>query len=1053
MYKKVDPKQNFSKMEIEILEFWKKTDAFKKSISLREDREEFIFYDGPPFATGMPHFGNFVPSVLKDIIPRYKTMKGFKVERRFGWDCHGLPIEREIEKTLGISGRKEIEEYGVKNFNEQCQSIVLRFTKEWDQIISRLGRWVDFKNDYKTMDANYMESIWWVFSQLWKKDLIYKDHYILPYSTALGTPLSNFEVNLGGYKEVVDPAITIRFKVKADSKGKVLKNIYLLAWTTTPWTLPANLALCINKELTYVKILDKTDRCTYILSKSNLKKYYQNEEDYKIKEEFLGDKLFKYSYEPLFDYFKELEKDGAFVVLEDSYVSSDDGTGIVHMAPGFGEDDYRVVSKFLKNLPALCPIDDDCFFLPSVVDFAGVFVKDADKKIIQKLKNEGKLVKRENYLHNYPYCYRTDTPLIYRAVSSWFVNVTKIKEKMLLANTKINWNPKNIGHGRFGKWLENARDWAISRNRFWGNPIPVWIEDNDSGYMECISSIAELEQKSGKKLNDLHKHIVDELEWEGPNGGMMKRTSEVLDCWFESGSMPYAQEHYPFENEERFKRIFPADFIAEGLDQTRGWFYTLTILSVGLFDKPAFKNVVVNGLVMAKDGKKMSKSAGNFSDPSSVMEKFGADSLRMFLVYSSIVQAKNLNYSDEGVKEILKRTILPFWSAYGFFVTYANIDKVKPKLDSPLSNNFLDKWIISEMEGFSQRVEQELETYNIQAAIEPIFYILDQINNFYIRRSRRRFWKSENDEDKINSYNTLYKVLMKFILTTAPFMPFTTEEVYRNLREENSPESIHFCDFPKYNEELRDLELEKKIKITQLAIKLGRALRSIHNLKNRQPLSTMHIITKNKEEMEILKEMEDIIKDELNIKKVVYEEKEEELLVYKAKANFKVLGKVLGKNMKEFNALIEKLSNKDISNILNGKSLNLELANGSEFTADKSNIIIDREEKEWLKVLNEGTLTVALDTVLNEELKQEGAVRNLIRAVQNLRKESKFEVSDRINMNIRADENLKLALEKHQNYFKEETLCKNINFLEKILESNALILKDLKCEVEIEKTK
>lgn len=1026
MYKEVDPKENFSKMEEQILKFWKEKDIFKKSLDKNDGKEEFVFYDGPPFATGLPHFGNFVPSVLKDVIPRYKTMKGYRVERRFGWDCHGLPVENEIEKKLSISGRKKIEEFGVEKFNEECRSVVLRYTKEWETIISRLGRWVDFKNAYKTMDKDYMESIWWIFKSLWDKGYLYQGHYILPYSPALATPLSNFEVNLGGYKEVNDPAITVRFELEEDDLGRAVKDTFILAWTTTPWTLPSNLALCVNANIDYVKLQDLSDSKNYILSKSTISKYYKDENSYKILEEFKGNKLFNYKYKPLLNYFADLKKDGAFKVLKDDYVTDLDGTGIVHIAPAFGEDDYRVFTHFLKDVKIVCPIDDDCFFEEEVSDFKGMFVKDADNSIIKKLKEEGKLVKRENYLHNYPFCYRTGKPLIYKAVSSWFVKVTSIKNKMLDANSNISWNPKHIKEGRFGRWLQDSRDWAISRNRYWGNPIPVWIEDNDSGYMECISSIEELEKKSGLKLTDIHKHIVDKITWKGPNGGVMRRTPEVLDCWFESGSMPYAQEHYPFENKERFLKNFPADFIAEGLDQTRGWFYTLTVISSALFEKPAFKNAIVNGLVLAEDGKKMSKSAKNYTDPNLVMEQFGADSLRMFLVNSSIVQAKNLKYSDDGVKEILKKTILPLWSAYSFFVTYANIDGIKVSAKS--SSNFLDKWIISMMEGFSKKVEEELEKYNVQGAIDLIFDILENLNNFYIRRSRRRFWKSENDEDKMDAYNTLYKVLFKFVKIISPFMPFTAEEIYLNLKEKNDPESVHLCDFPKYDESLRSYEIEEKVEAVQKAIRLGRAIRSMHNLRNRQPLSSIHLITRDSNEINMLKEMEDIIKDELNVKEVFFRENEEELVSYKSKANFKILGKELGTDMKEANSLIEKLNKSQISSLLNGSYLELELANGKKFKVNQDRVVIQREERENLKVLNEGTLTIAIDTVITKDLKQEGMVRDLVRNVQNLRKALGFKVSDRIQIHLKPGNLLAESILKFKKYFKEETLCKNLNF-------------------------
>ncbi|MFW6338496.1 MAG: isoleucine--tRNA ligase, partial [Alkalispirochaetaceae bacterium] len=613
MYSPVDPKVNFPAMEERVLTFWEDSRVFERSVEQRKGEESFVFYDGPPFATGLPHFGHFVPGTIKDIIPRFQTMKGKYVERRFGWDCHGLPVEYEMEKELGISGKSEIEAYGVAEFNEACRSIVLRFTDEWRRIVTRLGRWVDFDNDYKTMDPDYMESIWWVFKRLYEKGLVYEGHYILPYSPALATPLSNFEVNLGGYKEVHDPAITVKFTLKDQP------NTHILAWTTTPWTLPSNLGLAVGPEIDYVKVRDGEQQ--FILAKSRLEAYYKSEEEYEIVEHLTGADLEGLRYEPLFPYFKDLSRQGAFRAHLADYVTTEDGTGIVHIAPGFGEEDYEVLKD--SGLPVLVPIDPEARFTKEVWDYEGLYVKDADREIIKDLKASGALVKRENYLHPYPHCYRTKKPLIYRAISSWFVDIEKVKQAMLDANNQINWVPSHLQQGRFGKWLEGARDWAISRNRFWGNPIPVWKCDG-SDHIEVIGSREELEKKSGKRVEDLHKHFVDEITWPSPDGtGTMRRVPEVLDCWFESGAMPYAQNHYPMENKKEFEENFPANFICEGLDQTRGWFYTLTVLAAALFEKPAFENVVVNGLVLANDGKKMSKSERNYTDPEDVINEFG----------------------------------------------------------------------------------------------------------------------------------------------------------------------------------------------------------------------------------------------------------------------------------------------------------------------------------------------------------------------------------------------------------------------------------------------
>ncbi len=1015
MYSPVDPKVNFPSMEEGVLKFWEDNRVFERSVEQRKGQESFVFYDGPPFATGLPHFGHFVPGTIKDIIPRFQTMKGKYVERRFGWDCHGLPVEYEMEKELGISGKSEIEAYGVAKFNEACRSIVLRFTDEWRRIVTRLGRWVDFDNDYKTMDPDYMESIWWVFKRLYEKGLVYEGHYILPYSPALATPLSNFEVNLGGYKEVHDPAITVKFTLKDQPKT------HILAWTTTPWTLPSNLGLAVGPEIDYVKVRDGEEQ--FILAKSRLGAYYKSEEEYEIVEHLTGADLEGLQYEPLFPYFKDLSSQGAFRAHLADYVTTEDGTGIVHIAPGFGEEDHEVLKD--SGLPVLVPIDPEARFTSEVWDYEGLYVKDADKEIIKDLKGSGALVKRENYLHPYPHCYRTKKPLIYRAISSWFVDIEKVKQAMLDANNQVNWVPNHLQQGRFGKWLEGARDWAISRNRFWGNPIPVWKCDG-SDHIEVIGSREELEEKSGKRVEDLHKHYVDEITWPSPDGkGTMRRVPEVLDCWFESGAMPYAQNHYPMENKKEFEANFPADFICEGLDQTRGWFYTLTVLAAALFEKPAFENVVVNGLVLANDGKKMSKSERNYTDPEDVINEFGADALRLFLMNSTVVKAEDLKYSDDGVREVLKTVLIPLWNAYSFFVTYANIDGVEPKGAPENPDNPLDRWILSETERLVAEVTEQLEAYDLQRAIDPIVNFIDLLNNWYIRRSRRRFWKSENDADKNQAYETLYAVLLKLTMVAAPIMPFVTEEIYRNLRDEGAPESVHLVDYPLSRESLRDYELEQKMATTRKAVSMGRAIRSLHNLKIRQPLQAIHLVTRDEQERRILREMEDMIREELNVKEVIFRENEEELVEYQAKPNYRVLGKRLGKDMKVAKERIESLSAREIQSLMEGGTLNLDL-DGRAVDITSESIEIQRMEKHNLKVLNEGSLTVALDPEITEELRKEGVIRDLIRLVQNLRKERGLEVSDRIALYVDAGPEVNGAVEMFEDYLANETLAEKV---------------------------
>ncbi len=1015
MYKPVDPKVNFPAMEEAILAFWEENGIFEKSVQQRQDAPQYVFYDGPPFATGLPHFGHFVPGTIKDIIPRYQTMKGKRVERRFGWDCHGLPVEYEMEKELGISGASQIEEYGVAEFNEACRGIVLRYTSEWREVVTRMGRWVDFDHDYKTMDPDYMETIWWVFKRLWEKGLVYEGHYILPYSPALATPLSNFEVNLGGYHDVDDPAITVRFELVDQPRT------YILAWTTTPWTLPSNLALAAGKDITYVTVQDGDDR--YILAEELLEKYYKDETEYQIVNRLTGSDLEGLQYTPIFPYFADVAEQGAFRVHLGDFVTTEEGTGVVHIAPGFGEDDHRLLKG--TGLPVIVPIDPEARFTAEVPDFQGLQVKDADKKIIAWLKERGILVKRETYRHSYPFCYRTKKPLIYRAVSSWFVDITKIKQHMLDANNKVRWVPGHLQQGRFGKWLEGARDWAISRNRYWGNPIPVWKSDG-SDHVEVIGSREELHAKSGVLIDDLHKHHVDEITWPSPDGtGTMRRVPEVLDCWFESGAMPYAQSHYPFENKDFFEANFPADFICEGLDQTRGWFYTLTVLAAALFDAPAFENVVVNGLVLAPDGKKMSKSDRNYTDPKEVIQQFGADALRLFLMDSAVVKAEDLKYTDEGVREVLKTVIIPYWNAYSFFITYANIDGVQPTAAPDDPDNPLDRWVLSEAERLVEEVTDQLDQYDLQKAIDPIVSFIDSLNNWYIRRSRRRFWKSENDGDKEQAYQTLYSVLRTLTTVAAPIVPFMTEEIYRNLRTERDPESVHLCDYPQSDESRRDSELERKMAVTRHAVSLGRAIRTMHNLKIRQPLAAIHVVTRDDEARRVLREMEDIIREELNVKDVVFRENEEELVEYSAKANFRELGPRLGKRMRAAAAVIEALSGAEIQQLMDGSTLSLDVE-GEPVDITIESVLIQRQEKENLRVLNEGSLTVALDPEITPELFQEGLVRDLIRAVQNLRKDQGFEVTDRIVVSLDGSDDLVSAVRRYEDYFSGETLTEQI---------------------------
>lgn len=1037
MYKPVNPKVSFPKEEERILKYWKEHKIFEKSISQRENSEEFVFYDGPPFATGLPHYGHLIAGTIKDIIPRYQTMKGKKVERRFGWDCHGLPVENLIETELGLNSKSDIEAYGIDKFNEKCRDSVLRYTKEWQYTVERMGRWVDFDHDYKTMDPDYMESIWWVLQALWKKGLVYEGHYILPYCPRCSTVLSNHELaQPGAYQDVHDQSITVRFKVT--KAGKALKdtdvengNTYVLAWTTTPWTLPSNLGLTAGPDIDYVKI--KSGDAYYILAQARLGAYYKDEKDYEVIWVKKGFELLDMRYEPLFNYFEDLylptkaspgkpASIGAFRVLNGDFVSIEDGTGLVHTAPGFGEEDNKVFKG--TGVPTICPIDAECKFTAAVINYQGRFVKDCDKDIIAQLKASGTLFKQQQILHSYPHCWRCNSPLIYRAIESWFVSVEAHRDALLKANDQIKWQPDHIKDGRFGKWLEGARDWAISRNRYWGNPLPIW-KCPDCGETICIGSRKELQYLSGVWADDLHKHFVDKITIPCKKcDGTMTRINEVLDCWFESGSMPYAQLHYPFENKEFFEAHYPADFICEGLDQTRGWFYTLTVLAALLFNRPAFKNVIVNGLILAEDGKKMSKSLRNYTDPNEEIDMFGADAIRLYMMHSGAVRAEDLKFSDDGVRDVLKGVLIPLWNAYSFYVTYANIDEIKATghaFDDELPTNPLDLWLLSITQKLVLDTTTAFDDYDISKAIDPIVTFIDQLNNWYIRRSRRRFWKSENDGDKKEAYETLYIALKTLTLVAAPVIPFITETIWINLHNEGEPVSVHLCDFPVYDKVMRDEAIEFKMATVQKAVSMGRSLRYQFNLKVRQPLKAVELVTRDPDEKAVLLEMEDSIREELNVKKVIFHEREDEMVEYRAKANFRILGKELGSRMKKASAIIQELDQETIASILEGSTLSIEVEDKTvELTTGK--IIVERIEKKNLHVVNDGTLTVALDSEITPELKMEGQIRDLVRGVQNLRKDSGLDVSDRIKLYVGGDATLKKALELFKDYLCEETL-------------------------------
>ncbi len=1025
MFKPVSNKVAFPKMEEEILSFWEKDATFEKSLKKNEGGERYTFYDGPPFATGLPHYGHLLAGTIKDIVPRYQTMRGKYVERRFGWDTHGLPIEALAQDALGVAGAPEIKALGIDTFNEQCRSMVLKYVGEWRKTVTRMGRWVDFDNDYKTMDPGFMESIWWVFKQLWVQGRVYKSHRIMPYSWKLSTPLSNFEAG-NNYKDVQDPTVTVRTKVLS-AESEVVKNllarqdaappsVYLLVWTTTPWTLPENLMICAGASIDYVAVRDVTDdaRPVYIMAKARLPHIFKKPEQYEIVAEFKGDQLKGVSYEPIFPYFADKKAEGAFRVTNDDYVTTDDGVGLVHIAPAYGEDDFRVCKE--AGMTAFVdPLDDACAFTEQVPEFKGRFCKDCDKDIIKALKAAGKLVHQSTIVHSYPFCDRTDTPLIYRAIDAWYVRVEDLHERLAKNNASVHWTPDYVGEKRFGNWLEEARDWNISRNRFWGSCIPVWVNDADPSDMICVGSVKELEELSGVKVTDLHKHFIDKIVIE-KDGKTYHRTPEVLDCWFESGSMPYAQQHYMGEGDA--SDFFPADFIAEGLDQTRGWFYTLMVLGTCLFDKSPYRNVVVNGLVLAEDGKKMSKRLKNYPDPNLMLDTYGADAIRLYMIYSPVVRAENLKFSENGVKQLMRDLLIPWWNAYSFFVTYANVDGFnEPEVAFPLNgaagcrtsqDNVLDRWIVSSMETLIADVTTAMDGYELQKAVRPFVKFVEDLTNWYIRRSRRRFWKSTDDADKQSAYRTLRYVLVQLSKVAAPFTPFIAEEIYRNLKGASDPESVHLCDFPTANAAARDLALEKRMADVQAAVELGRRLRADNDLKVRQPLSAMKLAGGN------VAGLESLIEDELNVKKVDFVADETELCNVSYKANFKTLGKKCGPKMKAVAAAIAA-----------AKTVPFD-CEGFTITAD--DVLVTRAPKEGLVVASEGSIVVGLETALTPDLVAEGLAREFVSHVQAMRKEADFEVTQRIVLTVEADADTQAALTAHADYVKGETLALELTF-------------------------
>lgn len=1030
MFREVKRDESFPSLEERVLDLWDRDHSFEKSLSKDQNNETFNFYDGPPFATGLPHYGHLLAGTIKDIVPRYWTMKGKTVPRRFGWDCHGLPIESLIQNELELAGVAEIRAFGEDRFNESCRGAVLKYTGEWRKTVRRMGRWVDFDRDYKTMDTPFMESVWWVFKQCFDKDLIYQGYRIQPYSPALATPLSNFETNQG-YKDRQDPSLTLIFPIVSDNSR--FKDTSILVWTTTPWTLPSNFAIAVGPDMEY-SLVSYEDKKLWVAT-SRIQAYFK---EAKVIDSCKGRDLLGLHYEPLFRFSdayatkEELEK--RYQIYPADFVSTEDGAGAVHIAPSFGEEDFQLGASL--GLGLFDPLNEEGRFTSKVPLWEGQGAKDADKSIIAFLKEQGRIFKHDTLVHSYPHCWRTGVPLLYRALKTWFLKIdgeltnaegeTKtLKQWMIDSNQQINWVPDHIKNGRFGKWLENARDWNISRNRFWGTPLPVWLSED--GEMIAVGSIQELEELSGVKLNDLHKHFVDPVVIK-KDGKEFRRTSEVFDCWFESGSMPYAQNHYPFENKEMVEASFPADFIAEGLDQTRGWFYTLSVLSNALFQKPAFKNVIVNGIILAENGQKMSKSLRNYPDPNELIGRTGADAIRLFMINSAALKAEDLRFSEEGVKNIVKQVMLPLWNAVSFFISNHNADAAKGQLDwkpgqTLHSENELDRWMLAVLQDLSEKVEQEMAAYRLYNVVPAIISAVDDLTNWYVRRSRRRFWKSDNDGDKNAAYATMYKILVDFSKILAPFLPLLSEEIYQLLVREinpNAPVSVHLCEFPSADESLKDALLVERIAMVRGMVEMGRIIRATNNVKNRMPIASMTVVPHGSIEKEVAENMQDLILEELNVREMKFLDDETALVKLSAKPNFlgiKAKGPEFSKNMKDIQNKLTNLNANEIRDLQDGKTIEFPFG-----CVGKDCLLIHRIVPEGMAVEANAHFTVALDLTVTEELKRACIARELVNRIQNRRKDEDYAISDKITITLYSlSETFKKAVEENLSYVMGET--------------------------------
>ena len=1013
MYKKVSTDMNFVEREKQVEKFWEDNQIFEKSMKVREGNPSYVFYDGPPTANGKPHIGHVETRVIKDIIPRYRTMKGYQVPRKAGWDTHGLPVELEVEKKLGLDGKDQIEKYGVEPFIEQCKESVWKYEGMWEDFSHTVGFWADMKNPYVTYHNDYIESEWWALKEIWKKGLLYEGHKIVPYCPRCGTPLSSHEV-AQGYKDVKERSAVVRFKVKGE-------DAYILAWTTTPWTLPSNVALCVNPDEDYVKVTSKG--YTYYMAAALVDTVLG--EGAEILEHYQGKDLEFKEYEPLFPYAeKRIGNKKAYYVVCDTYVTLTDGTGVVHIAPAFGEDDSKVGHRY--DLPFVQLVNEKGE-MTEETPWAGTFCKKADMAVLQALEDKDLLFDAPLFEHSYPHCWRCDTPLIYYARETWFIRMTAVKEDLIRNNNTINWIPESIGKGRFGDWLENVQDWGLSRNRYWGTPLPVW--QCECGHQDCIGSIEELKEKADNCPDDieLHRPYIDAVTIKCPKCGKeMHRVPEVIDCWFDSGSMPFAQHHYPFENKETFEKQFPAQFISEAVDQTRGWFYSLLAISTLLFNKAPYENVIVLGLVQDENGQKMSKSKGNAVDPFDALQTYGADAIRWYF-YTSSAPWLPSRFAGKTVVEGQRKFMGTLWNTYAFFVLYANIDNFDATKYSLEYDKLavMDKWLLSRLESTVKAVDDNLANYRIPEAAKALQSFVDDMSNWYVRRSRERFWAKGMEQDKINAYMTLYTALVTVAKAAAPMIPFMTEDIYQNLVKSidaSAPESIHLCDFPEVHENWIDPKMEEDMADLLEIVVMGRAARNTANIKNRQPIGTMYV----KSEFQLSEFYKEIIEDELNVKEVVFKDDIADFISYSFKPQMRTVGPKYGKLLNKIKTTLSELDgNKAMAELKSTGELKLDI-DGQEIVLLEEDLLIDMAQMEGYVSESDHTITVVLDTNLTPELIEEGFVRELVSKIQTMRKEAGFEVMDKIRVYAKDNDKIVSIMKNHGDEIKSEVLAEEI---------------------------